>query len=733
METVLPIDSIIHGDALEILKNIPDCSIDAICTDPPSSINFMNMSWDNNKGGRTQWVSWLSSIMRECLRILKPGGHCLVWSLPRTSHWTALALEDAGFTIRDNIYNIVSGDTALLNFIASLSEEQQRAFMQIVDQQREPSGVLHVFGSGFPKSSRINRDGRFCHCETADNGVNTDLLKQQTSHNDTAIHQDDHSFSIAHSKLNTFPEPLKGDRKRMEDPLVEVANEVQNAHYERNTTQDSQVDYRYDCDLYDVSLHQEKEDDQASLPLQECVLTHSHSDALGDDQAFESSHSLSLVQHNDLPSNHDSAHLLISDSCTHGDTQPNIMRLGNNPTQTGNDTLKSHKSHKALQSLALNTPVFSYCTTCGKPKANGLGTALKPSVENWWLVRKPLAASSIAENVLQYGTGAINVDACRIDNPGAHGSDGRTVMDGWDAHGSSHLASLGAQRTPRNPQGRFPSHLLLSHTVFCIQVGTKRVQGHTPGNVEGSAKSAHPVYGEYQHHGSGIHYTNEDGMETVAAWQCVDSCPVKILDAQSGTRSLGHFPRSASNGGIWSNGKNPVLSNQSNNGYEDSGGASRYFAQFPALDDVPPYIYAGKASRKDRTADNTVHNIHPTVKSALGLMSYLVRLITPPNGIVLDCFAGSGSTLVAAIHEGLHFIGIEREAEYVAIAQKRIEHTLKITALQSTSTMQQDNTSLNHNVNLKNNIVHHKKRHKQQTSLQAALWDEALQQVSEVK
>jgi site-specific DNA-methyltransferase (adenine-specific) len=63
----------------------------------------MNKEWDSDKGGRDKWVKWLSEVMREVLRILKPGGHALVWALPRTSHWTGWALEEAGFEIRDRI------------------------------------------------------------------------------------------------------------------------------------------------------------------------------------------------------------------------------------------------------------------------------------------------------------------------------------------------------------------------------------------------------------------------------------------------------------------------------------------------------------------------------------------------------------------------------------------------------------------------------------------------------
>ncbi len=79
----------------------------------------MGKSWDSAKGGRGQWVAWMTDVMRECLRVLKPGGHALIWAIPRTSHWTAMALEDAGFEIRDV--------------------------------------VTHLFGSGFPKSLDISK------------------------------------------------------------------------------------------------------------------------------------------------------------------------------------------------------------------------------------------------------------------------------------------------------------------------------------------------------------------------------------------------------------------------------------------------------------------------------------------------------------------------------------------------------------------------------------------------
>lgn len=97
---------IVHGDALKVLRRLPDNGADSIVTDPPSGIKFMGIAWDANRGGRDRWVEWLASIMTECLRVLKPGGHSLTWALPRTSHWTAYAIENAGFEIRDRVTHL---------------------------------------------------------------------------------------------------------------------------------------------------------------------------------------------------------------------------------------------------------------------------------------------------------------------------------------------------------------------------------------------------------------------------------------------------------------------------------------------------------------------------------------------------------------------------------------------------------------------------------------------------
>lgn len=113
--------NLIRGDCLEILKTLPDNSIDSLITDPPAGIQFMGLEFDHHKGGRDEWVAWLREILEECKRVMKPGAIGFVWSLPRTQHWTALACEDAGFLIWDNL------------------------------------GVAHVQAGGFPKGQDIGK------------------------------------------------------------------------------------------------------------------------------------------------------------------------------------------------------------------------------------------------------------------------------------------------------------------------------------------------------------------------------------------------------------------------------------------------------------------------------------------------------------------------------------------------------------------------------------------------
>lgn len=212
----------------------------------------------------------------------------------------------------------------------------------------------------------------------------------------------------------------------------------------------------------------------------------------------------------------------------------------------------------------------------------GWGTALKPAWEPIILARKPLVGT-VAANVLAHGTGAINVDACRIattDKLGGGATKAETVCDtnheGWDR----------------------------------------------PWKHDDAAREAHAARVR----------ANVEKAEALGRW------PANVVLDEEAARQLDEH-----------------TDDLQKKGKGDSGGASRFY-------------YCAKASSSERHAagDNT----HPTVKP-VKLMAWLCRLITPPSGVILDPFCGSGSTGVAALEEGFQFIGIEREAEYAAIARRR--------------------------------------------------------------
>jgi len=224
----------------------------------------------------------------------------------------------------------------------------------------------------------------------------------------------------------------------------------------------------------------------------------------------------------------------------------------------------------------------------------GWGTALKPAWEPIVLARKPLSASNVAANVLMHGTGAINVDACRIPaagRPDVRGLPGENTP-GTNTYGAG--ASAGSRAVGVTDLGRWPANVMLD--------------------------------------------------EDAAA----------LLDAQSGVLKSGFMAA----GTIRTQHESVAMGRMTDNAcsrdtFADAGGASRFF-------------YTSKADREDRDGSK-----HPTVKP-IDLMKWLVRLVTPAGGLVLDPFAGSGTTLYAARESGYRAIGIEREAEYCADVARRL-------------------------------------------------------------
>lgn len=288
---------------------------------------------------------------------------------------------------------------------------------------------------------------------------------------------------------------------------------------------------------------------------------------------------------------------------------------------------------------------------------SGYGTSLKPACEFWWLIRKPCSESTVAKNVLKWGCGGLNIDASRIGvTDGVKlGRNNKEGSNGWKNSSGGDNTNALREKQGLAQLGRFPSNLLFSHNPDCVEVGIKKVKSHNPDNksLDNTTKD---IYGKYPER-SLVGHASIDGTETVAAWECSEGCAVAMLDAQSGNRpSRGAYKdkKQIDTGNTSMFGFGGLGQKDKNTYANEQGGASRFF-------------YCSKASKRDKGADNT----HPTVKSTK-LMEYLITLITPPDGIVLDPFMGSGSTGVAAKRLGFNFIGIEREPEYMDIAKCRL-------------------------------------------------------------
>ena len=459
-----------HGDCLEVLRSMPDCSVDSIVTDPPYGLSFMGKKWDYDVPSVEVWA--------ECLRVLKHGGHLLAFAGTRTQHRMAVRIEDAGFEIRDMI--------------------------------------AWVYGSGFPKSLDVSKA--------------IDKM-------DAAQEQQARRYRFTEWVRST------GITSKQID---EATQTNMGGHY---TT-------------------------AASQPA---IMTREHLEAcrhlLGEVPTWveEEADIRSVESKNFAEREVVGKKIVNGEEGTAGGYQNGIASV------RGSDI-----------SIQRQINITAPATDAAK-QWEGWGTALKPALEPITVARKPLVGT-VAENVLQYGTGAINVDGGRVGAEGGttKGNPPKGASNGIYGHGINGACDI----IPLSA-GRWPANFIHDGSEEVVALFPMTTSGAIPkGKFKKESKNS--IYGEY---------AERENKERIVF---------------------------------------------------DSGSAARFF-------------YCAKASKADRG-----ENHHPTVKPT-DLMRYLCRLVTPPSGIVLDPFNGSGSTGCAAVLEGFQYIGIEREAEYIAISEKRIQ------------------------------------------------------------
>ena len=274
----------------------------------------------------------------------------------------------------------------------------------------------------------------------------------------------------------------------------------------------------------------------------------------------------------------------------------------------------------------------------------GFGTALKPAWEPIIVARKPLI-STVAANVLKHGTGGINIDGCRIEtsenlNGGAYKSKAEVEDNEEDSY-----------------QCIDPN---------CPDAATMPYHDHPAEKRKGRHDGTENW--RYKHGGAGGFEQPKGRWPANVILGCAcegephdPGCAVRMLDEQTGFLCP------------------PGNKRITQSSFEDQDGAalmqhSRVRTMTPAIDSgggASRFFYTAKASRSERTHGGTVENKHPTVKP-ISLMRYLVRLVTPPGGSVLDPFCGSGSGLVAADLEGFDYLGIEQDPESHKTACERL-------------------------------------------------------------
>lgn len=365
--------------------------------------------------------------------------------------------------------------------------------------------------------------------------------------------------------------------------------------------------------------------------------------------------------------------------------------LGESPTHHGGGTNNVYAQDEWTKENFSRKARITAPATPEAAQWEGWGTALKPSHEPIVVARKP-PIGTVAANVLEHGTGALNIDGCRtamsetdreaIENMGGYGTAeyARRPSSTYQANQDGSLMPNVDARA--HSAGRWPANVVLSHTPLCEPVGTRIVKGDPRETGDGERPSGFADVGAES--GSGEPNAVVYGDEEVIEWDCVPGCPAAALDAQTADLKRQGNLRHGKPDPTGATSQVPNASPQPVCGYGDSGGASRFFYQAKTSrgernaglegfeEKEPPGSKRSKPAPGRQSALGAPRaNGHPTVKP-INLMRWLVRLVTPPGGLVLDPFAGSGSTGCAAALEGVAFAGIEREPDYVEIARARI-------------------------------------------------------------
>lgn len=660
-----------HGDCLEILRALPECSVDAVITDPPYGLGevkdlagllmawladeedrrftgkagFMGKEWDAGVPGPRYW--------REVYRVLKPGAHLLCFAGTRTHDLMSLSIRLAGFELRDTITNV---STAYLCW---------------------------AYGSGFPKSLAVDKAiDRLHHAEREVVGQGksgkTAIWSQDGGMGDYPITApttpDAQRWAGYGTALKPAVEPILVFRKPLSEKNLAAnvlawgtgglnidATRVQLAGMEPHMTAGSgaigTANGIYSPAKEAINSKQKARAEQGLNPRYE-------------------------------PGGRWPPNFLLSH-------HPGCVRVGTKRVKGSAPRGKPSEYGTHPGSVAILPPQRSGNIDYAAPD----GTE---EVDAWQCAENCPVAEIDRQSGVQQRSGE---------------PQSRPRVGGiWNSTGDGGIAH--SYNDPGGASRYFPQFDAEADQEEWQCVPDCPVQAIDQQSGQSTSKAAarggFNFRGDTRHDRDKVFGFDDTGgasrfypqfsaeADDEEEWSCAPDCPVKALDEQAGEHKGGN-----ASGYDWteSNNDNPThITRNIKSGVHYGDDGSRFF----------PVFYCGKASRRERSAgcedlpDHTPgevtgrtdgsaglnspragagrtaggQNSHPTVKPT-NLCKWLCRLITPPGGTVLDPFCGSGSIGVAALQEGFSFIGIERQAEYLAISRARLIHALN-TAPQTT-------------------------------------------------
>lgn len=300
----------------------------------------------------------------------------------------------------------------------------------------------------------------------------------------------------------------------------------------------------------------------------------------------------------------------------------------------------NHRETDALYELGFQGGKGDGTITRGNSEWEGWGTALKPAHEPIVMARKPFKGS-VAQNVLEHGVGGLNIDGCRVEyedtqnpatNPKYRLEGGyKTPEKGQESKGA---VTFSSSNNDINPSGRFPANIILDEEA-----------GKILDQQSGILKSGYVA----------DHHKTKDSSWFGASGQYSKNS-TQINDLVGGASRFFYCPK--------------VSKKERNEGVEGKAKSTAFLSPDSRMD-KDNYERVSPGMERFKTQPKV--NFHPTVKPT-DLMAYLIRLVTPKNGVVLDPFMGSGSTGKACAREGMRFVGIEMDEEYMEIAKQRVEH-----------------------------------------------------------